>query len=89
MALAERFQDFHVARVLAHRATESPSAPFLLLDDASRSFSEIDDLSEALAASISNLGVGAGDRIALILPSWPSSQLPCLRPPSSARSSYR
>lgn len=71
MALSERYQGFHVARVLAHRATEAPSAPFLLSNEDAVSYGEVDDQSEALAAAMANLGVGTGDRVALVLPAWP------------------
>ena len=71
MALLERFQNLTVAGVLAHRATESPSAPFLVHKGAVLTYGEADDQAEALAASLANLGVGPGDRIALILPAWP------------------
>ena len=57
--------------ILAYRAAGSPAAPYLRMDDAVLSFGEVDDQAEALAASLANLGVGPGDRIALVLPAWP------------------
>ncbi|MDH3224649.1 MAG: AMP-binding protein, partial [Gemmatimonadota bacterium] len=71
MALVERYRDFSVAGVLAHQATAAPSAPFLVHLDAVLTYGEADDRAEALAASLSSLGIGSGDRIALILPAWP------------------
>lgn len=57
--------------VLALRATRDPGSPFLLAGGSTLSFGDVDDQSEALAASLANLGVESGDRIALLLPPWP------------------
>ena len=57
--------------ILAYRAAGDPGAPYLRTDDRVLSFGEVDDQAEALAASLANLGIGAGDRIALVLPAWP------------------
>jgi fatty-acyl-CoA synthase len=71
MALIERTQELTVASALAARATSDPGRPYLLVEDDELTFGEIDAQSEALAAALSNLGIGAGDRIALILPACP------------------
>ena len=60
-----------ISSILALRSAADPAAPFLLTDSAVLSFAEVDDQAEALAASLANLGTGAGDRIALVLPAWP------------------
>lgn len=60
-----------ISSVLASRATRDPGAPFLLAHDSTFSFADVDDRSEALAASLANLGIESGDRIAIVLPSWP------------------
>lgn len=60
-----------VNAILAYRAAGDPGAPYLRTDDAVLSFGEVDEQAEALAASLVNLGIGAGDRIALVLPAWP------------------
>lgn len=60
-----------ISSVLALRATRDPGAPFLLAHDSTFSFADVDDRSEALAASLANLGIESGDRIAIVLPSWP------------------
>ncbi len=57
--------------ILAYRAAVDPTAPYLLTEDAVLSFGDVDDQAEALAASLANLGIGPGDRIALVLPAWP------------------
>ena len=68
MALAERYEDHTIASVLAQRATADPGAPFLFCGDAVFSYGEVDAQAEALAASLANLGIGSGDRIAILLP---------------------
>ena len=60
-----------ITSILAYRAASDPVAPYLRTDDAVLSFGEVDDQAEALAASLANLGIGPGDRIALVLPAWP------------------
>jgi len=60
-----------ISSVLALRSAGDPAAPFLLADNAVLSYAEVDDQAEALAASLANLGIGAGDRIAVLLPAWP------------------
>lgn len=60
-----------ITSVLARRATEDATAPYLRTDESVLSFGEVDDQAEAMAASLANLGIGPGDRIALVLPAWP------------------
>ena len=60
-----------ISSVLALRSSGDPAAPFLLTENAVLSFAEVDDRAEALAASLANLGIGAADRIAVVLPAWP------------------
>lgn len=71
MALIERIHDLTIPSALTQRATRDPGAPFLLGGDATLTYAEADSQSEALAASLANLGVEAGDRIALVLPACP------------------
>lgn len=71
MALHERIQDLTIPSALTLRATRDPGAPFLLAGDTSLTYAEADSHSEAFAASLANLGVEAGDRIALVLPACP------------------
>ncbi|MBT6694990.1 MAG: ATP-dependent acyl-CoA ligase, partial [Gemmatimonadales bacterium] len=65
MALTERFQGFTVAAALANRATSDPSSVYLRYRDQVVSFGQVASRAEALAASLANLGVERGDRIAL------------------------
>ncbi len=71
MAPPERSQDILISSLLARQAAERPSAPFLLPDAAPLSYGEVERQATALAASLAGLGVGPGDRIALVLPAWP------------------
>jgi len=71
MALSERYSGFTVASALAHRATVDPERVFILHDSHRLTFGEVDGLADALAAGLHNLGVEAGDRIALLLPPCP------------------
>jgi fatty-acyl-CoA synthase len=71
MALAERFGGHSVDACLRVRAEEDPGHPFLVLGDRRCTYGEVHAQSEALAASLYELGIEAGDRIALTLPNWP------------------
>lgn len=71
MALAERDGATTVPSVLAERVAAAPDSPFLVWGDVSLTFADVDHLSAALAISFSDLGVEAGDRVALMLPSRP------------------
>jgi fatty-acyl-CoA synthase len=71
MALTERFRGFNAASVLATRATTDPGRPFLLTRQGPLTYGQVDSQSDALAASLAQLGVEAGDRVALVLPVCP------------------
>ena len=71
MTLAERFAETTVASALASRATSDATATYLRYGDLSRTFGQVDSDAEALAAALSNLGLTAGDRVALVLPPRP------------------
>ena len=71
MALSERVQHSTIASALATRATTDPGRPFLYFRDEVLTFGQVESRAEALAAGLHSLGVGAGDRIALILPARP------------------
>lgn len=60
-----------ISSALAERAAQNPEAAFLLSRDGPMTYGEAAAQAEALAAALSNLGVEAGDRIALVLPAWP------------------
>ena len=71
MALTERFQGFTIASALSARATSDPTSDYLRFRDQVYTYGEIESAAEALAAALANLGVSAGDRIALVLPPCP------------------
>jgi fatty-acyl-CoA synthase len=71
MALHERYSGLTVAAALANRATVDPERPFILYGDQTLTFGQVDSRAEALAASLHALGIGAGDRVALVMPAWP------------------
>ena len=71
MALSERFEGFTIASALATRATTDPESPYLRFEDDVHTFGEIESRAESLAAALANLGVEAGDRVALLLPPCP------------------
>jgi fatty-acyl-CoA synthase len=71
MALRDRFGELTVADSLALRAGENPQRTFVAFGDRRLSYAQVDAGSDALAAALHELGVEAGDRVALTLPSWP------------------
>lgn len=71
MALIERTNDLTISSALAARATTDPARAYLLFGNETLTFGEVDAQAESLAAALANLGVSAGDRIALILPACP------------------
>lgn len=70
MALPERVQGLTVASALARIATSDPESTYIHSHGVQLTFGEVDHQAEALAAALHGLGVEAGDRVALLLPSW-------------------
>lgn len=68
MAHPGHMKGWTVASALAHRATSDPQKTFLLSEGVSITYGELDSLSESLAASLAELGIEAGDRVAVLLP---------------------
>jgi fatty-acyl-CoA synthase len=71
MALRDRFTGLSVAEALSIRAAEDPRRPFVAFGDRRCTYAQIDHQSNALAAALHELGIEAGDRLALTLPNWP------------------
>ncbi len=63
--------DLTVAAALASRATADPEGTFLILEDETVTFGQMETRAEALAASLHGLGIEPGDRVAVVMPSWP------------------
>lgn len=59
-----------VASVLGSRATSDPEGTFLIHGKGVLTFGQVESDAEALAASLANLGIEAGDRVAVVLPPW-------------------
>src|SRR5262245_20100476 len=62
-----RTMDAHLAAVAARH----PDRPLILTDDVTLSYADIVERSERLAKGLRQLGVGAGDRVALVLANVP------------------
>lgn len=60
-----------VGSVLARRAEHNAKAPFLCAARGQLTYGEVAGQAKSLAASLQNLGIEPGDRIALVLPAWP------------------
>ncbi|MFP4622816.1 MAG: class I adenylate-forming enzyme family protein [Gemmatimonadota bacterium] len=71
MALAERVRGKTVAQVLDARVAEDPERVFLISGSQRMTYGQVSDQATALAASLRELGLEAGDRIAVDLPNWP------------------
>ncbi len=71
MALTERAEGMTIASALTTRATTDPGSSLLLFGETTATLAEVNQQADALAASLANLGVEAGDRIALLLPPCP------------------
>jgi fatty-acyl-CoA synthase len=70
-ALAERFENFSVDACLRLQAEELSGHPFIVFRNRRLTYRQVDSQSDALAAALHELGIEAGDRIALTLPNWP------------------
>jgi fatty-acyl-CoA synthase len=71
MAPSERYRGRSVADALALRASETPNQAFVVLGDRRLTYGQVEAKAEAMAAALYELGIEAGDRIALNLPNWP------------------
>src|SRR5204863_2069252 len=60
--------NYHVGALLAERARTHPDTPFLRFSDAELTFAETDEQVNAVARGLAALGVGQGDRVAILLP---------------------
>lgn len=60
-------EDRVLPRMLRQQAEQIPDSPFLLSDDHSLTFADVERMSASLATGLLSLGVGEGDRVALLL----------------------
>ena len=66
-----RSADLTLTAALASRATMDPEGTFLIFEDEVVTFGQMETRAEALAASLHGLGIEPGDRVAVVMPSWP------------------
>ncbi len=71
MTLRDRFRGLTLAESLELRARENPTRPFVAFGEQRLSYGQVDQQAAALASALHELGIEAGDRIALTLPNWP------------------
>ena len=71
MALIERSRETTLASALAGRATSDPESVYIRFEDQTFTVGRVDSDAESLAAGLASLGVGAGDKVALVLPPCP------------------
>jgi fatty-acyl-CoA synthase len=67
VTIGERFAGSTVGSALATRATSDPSAAYLRFGNDVMGYGRVESDAEALAAALSELGLVAGDRLALVL----------------------
>ena len=71
MTLSDRFRGLTLAESLELRAREHPTRPFVAFGEQRLTYGQVDQQAAALASALHELGIEAGDRIALTLPNWP------------------
>src|SRR5690606_3016882 len=64
-------RDTTLASALAGRATSDPESVYIRFGDQALTVGRLESDAESLAAALAGLGVGAGDRVALVLPPCP------------------
>jgi long-chain acyl-CoA synthetase len=63
--------DFNLAVMLRESARRAPAKTAVILGDARLSYAQLDELSDKLAANLTNAGLAPGDRVGLQLPNIP------------------
>ena len=62
---------WNLATIFDARAAEHPQRTLLVAGGRSLTYGQMDSRASALAAALSELGIGTGDRIAIDMPNWP------------------
>jgi len=62
--------DWTLDRVLTARAGEHPERTALVANGRAVTYAQVNAKAAALAAALAELGIGAGDRIAIVMPNW-------------------
>jgi fatty-acyl-CoA synthase len=60
-----------LARTFAARAEEHPERTLIVAGGRSLTYGQVDARASALAAALAELGIEAGDRVAIVMPNWP------------------
>jgi fatty-acyl-CoA synthase len=60
-----------LGQMLAARACEHPQRTLLVAGGRTLTYGQVDGRATAMAAALAELGVEAGDRIAIVMPNWP------------------
>lgn len=60
-----------LARTFAARVEEHPERTLLVAGGRSLTYGQVDTKASALAAALAELGIEAGDRVAIVMPNWP------------------
>ena len=63
--------EFRIAELFQNRVEASPDRECLVYNEKRHTYGELAKRSESLARALSELGVRAGDRVAVDLPNWP------------------
>lgn len=71
-------RDRHLGRILQLQAEQNGSTEFLIDDNQRITFAEAERLTNCLASGFKELGVGAGDRVSLLMSNVPEMVLLCL-----------
>src|SRR6476659_8222329 len=61
-----------LAKVFATRATEHPERTLIVAGEDRLTYGQVEQQAAALAAALAELGIEAGDRVAINLPNWPA-----------------
>jgi acyl-CoA synthetase (AMP-forming)/AMP-acid ligase II len=62
---------WNLAYIFGARAAEHPQRTLLVAGGRSLTYGQVEARAAALAAALSELGIEAGDRIAIDMPNWP------------------
>jgi long-chain acyl-CoA synthetase len=67
------YPDITLPHLLSRSASRYPNRPALVFFNHAVSFSELDALSDRLAAALQGMGIGRGDRVSVFLPNCPQT----------------
>jgi fatty-acyl-CoA synthase len=59
-----------LARTIAARASEHPERALVVAGGRTLTYAQVDSQASAMAAALSELGIGVGDRIGVVMPNW-------------------